>query len=211
MIHPRTLFDCETCPAALLTVRNTVNISLEISLWSVHFNNLTMKKLKWLLFLMGAILPPNRLFFWKKNNVFLLHSLIPDEWEQRQLILSNLLIIQPRPVYSESVVEEPNMGYLQQSETHLERRRTCERMRNTPLWPLRLTEPIPNPLVRKKYSENKEKKNSETLIEQPWVDWVKDEGIEDPVGASPTRSSVLNHTRQCLCNWIFFSLRGEWT
>lgn len=70
MIHPRTLFDCETCPAALLTVRNTVNTSLEISLWSVHFNNLTMKKLKWLLFLMGAILHPNRLFFWKKTMYF---------------------------------------------------------------------------------------------------------------------------------------------
>lgn len=37
----------------------------------------------------------------------------------------------------------------------------------------------------KEKTEEINKKESETLIEQPWVDWVKDEGIEDPVGALP--------------------------
>lgn len=67
--------------------------------------------------------------------------------------------------------------------------------------------PFPIPQFERN-TEKIKKKNSETLIEQPWVDWVKDEGIEDPVGASPTHSSVLNHTHQYLCNWIFFTERG---
>lgn len=115
--------------------------------------------------------------------------------------LCNLLGIQPLPGYS-YVVEEARMGYLQQSG---EKEDMWKNEKHTFMTPETDCTHSPSPSFKRNTEKIKKKK---TLIEQPWVDWVKDEGIEDPMGGSPTHSSVWNRTPQCLCNWIFFALKG---